>query len=305
MKLTLQRPFAVFDLETTGLNITQDRIVEIAIIKINPDGSEEEYYQRVHPEMLIPKESSEIHGIWDKDIADSPKFSEIADAVAAFIGDADLAGYNSNKFDVPVLAEAFLRIKHPFDISKRCFVDVQNIFHKMEQRTLAAAYQFYCQQPMENAHNALYDTRVTLDVFKAQLERYEDLAKNVKDLSDFCRVGNGEMYDFAGRLAKNDKGQVIYNFGKHRGKTVAEIAEIEPGYYGWMLDADFPLYTKQMLKAEMDRIKAERQASGKKDAPQPPQRPQAQQQRPAPQRPPQPEQSMEDKLAALKSKFGK
>lgn len=298
MKLNLQRPLAVFDLETTGLNVTQDRIVEIALIKINPDGTEEEYYQRINPEIPIPKETSEIHGIYDADIKDCQTFAEAADAIAAFIGDADLAGYNSNKFDVPVLAEAFLRIKHPFDISKRCFLDVQNIFHKMEQRTLAAAYQFYCNQPMENAHNALYDTRVTLDVFKAQLERYDDLAREVNKLADFTRLGNVEMYDFAGRLAKNEKGQVIYNFGKHKGKTVAEINESEPGYYGWMLDADFPLYTKQVLKAEMDRIKATRQQAAS---------PVNREQKPRPQvqRNEGPELSMEEKLAALKNKFGK
>lgn len=280
MNLTLQRPFAVFDLETTGINVTQDRIVEIAIIKVHPDGTEEEYYKRVNPQMPIPKESSEIHGIYDADIKDSPIFDALADELAAFIGDADLAGYNSNKFDIPVLAEEFLRCNHPFDIRSRKFVDVQNIFHKMEQRTLAAAYQFYCQQNMENAHNALYDTRVTLDVFRAQLKRYEDLAKSVEGLAEFSRQGNVEWYDFAGRLAKNAKGQVMYNFGKHKGKTVEDIFDSEPGYYGWMLDADFPLYTKQLLREEMERIKASKRAVKQ-----------------------QPETNIEDKLAALKNKF--
>lgn len=288
MNLTLQRPFAVFDLETTGVNVTQDRIVEIAIIKIQPDGTEEEYCKRVHPTIPIPQESSEIHGIWDKDIQDAPTFAELADEIAAFIGDADLAGYNSNKFDIPVLAEEFLRCNHPFDISTRKFVDVQNIFHKMEQRTLAAAYQFYCQEPMENAHNALYDTRVTLEVFKAQLIRYQDLAKSVEGLADFSRQGNVEWHDFAGRLAKNDKGQVTYNFGKHKGKTVEQIFETESGYYGWMLDADFPLYTKQLLRAEMDRIK---------EAKKRPEKPKEQ--------PKEDPKSIEDKLAALKNKFSK
>jgi len=299
MKLPLQRPFAVFDLETTGINVTQDRIVEIAIIKLMPDGTEEEYYKRVHPTIAIPKESSEIHGIWDEDIKDAPTFAQIADEVAAFIHDADLAGYNSNKFDIPVLAEEFLRCNHGFDISARKFVDVQNIFHKMEQRTLAAAYQFYCQSTMENAHNALYDTKVTLDVFKAQLERYGDLAKTVEGLAEFSRQGNVEWHDFAGRLAVSEHGKVMYNFGKHKGKTVEQIHQTEPGYYGWMLDADFPLYTKQLLRKEMDRIKAE----AKKNTPQPgataptPAKPQQQS------RPSQPEASIEDKLAALKNKF--
>jgi len=293
MNLPLQRPFAVFDLETTGINVTQDRIVEIAVIKINPDGTEEEFYKRVHPTIPIPKESSEIHGIYDEHIKDAPTFAQLADELAAFLGDADLAGYNSNKFDIPVLAEEFLRCNHSFDIRSRKFVDVQNIFHKMEQRTLAAAYQFYCQQNMENAHNALYDTRVTLEVFKAQLERYQDLSKTVEGLADFSRQGNVEWHDFAGRLAKNAEGVVIYNFGKHKGKTVEEIFDIEPGYCGWMLDADFPLYTKQLLREEMERIKLLK----RNERQQTPQQPQQQ-------RPPQPEMSMEEKLAALKNKFG-
>lgn len=284
MNLTLQRPFAVFDLETTGINVTQDRIVEIGIIKVYPDGSEEEYYKRVNPQMPIPNESSEIHGIYDADVQDAPIFDALADEIAAFIGDADLAGYNSNKFDIPVLAEEFLRCKHPFDVRSRKFVDVQNIFHKMEQRTLAAAYQFYCKQTMENAHNALYDTRVTLDVFRAQLKRYEELAQSVEGLSEFSRQGNVEWHDFAGRLARNEKGQVMYNFGKHKGKTVEAIFDSEPGYYGWMLDADFPLYTKQLLREEMERIKAFKRSEKHHT---------------------QPEANIEDKLAALKNKFSK
>jgi DNA polymerase-3 subunit epsilon len=283
MNLTLERPFAVFDLETTGTNVTLDRIVEIAIVKLYPDGREEEYYKRINPTIPIPKETSEIHGIYDADIKDAPTFSDLADELAAFIGDADLAGYNSNKFDIPVLAEEFLRCQHSFDIRARKFVDVQNIFHKMEQRTLAAAYQFYCQSTMENAHNALYDTRVTLDVFRAQLERYQDLAKNVDGLAEFSRQGNVEWYDFAGRLAKNAKGQVMYNFGKHKGKTVEEVAENEPGYYGWMIDADFPLYTKQLLREEMERIKSGKRAASRQ----------------------QDNASIEDKLMALKNKFSK
>lgn len=283
MNLTLERPLAVFDLETTGTNVTQDRIVEIAIIKVYPDGREEEYYKRINPTIPIPAVVSEIHGIYDADIADAPTFADQADELAAFIAEADLAGYNSNKFDIPVLAEEFLRCQHPFDIRARKFVDVQNIFHKMEQRTLAAAYQFYCQSNMENAHNALYDTRVTLDVFRAQLTRYQDLAKTVEGLAEFSRQGNVEWHDFAGRLAKNDKGQIIYNFGKHKGKTVAEVAENEPGYYGWMIDADFPLYTKQLLREEMERIKSDKRASRQQESP----------------------QNIEDKLQALKNKFSK
>lgn len=259
MNLSLERPLAIFDLETTGTNITSDRIVEIAIIKVQPDGTEENYCKRVNPEMPIPAVVSEIHGIYDKDIQDAPTFKELAIEIVAFIGDADLAGYNSNKFDIPVLAEELMRAGSDFDISKRRFVDVQNIFHKMEQRTLAAAYLFYCNKTIENAHNALYDAKATWDVLKAQIERYPDIKNDVIYLSEFSKAGNYNLLDFAGRLAIDDKGEAIYNFGKHKGRTIKQVAQIEPGYYGWMLDADFPLYTKQCLRREMDKIKAERE----------------------------------------------
>jgi DNA polymerase-3 subunit epsilon len=265
MQLQLTRPIAIFDLETTGLNITTDRIVEIAIIRVEVDGSESEFLRRVNPEMPIPEEVSAIHGIYDADIADAPTFDQIADEVVAFIGDSDLAGYNSNKFDIPVLAEELMRANSNFDVASRRFVDVQNIFHKMEQRTLAAAYQFYCEKPMQNAHNALYDARVTLDVFRAQLDRYEALENNVDYLSTFSKAGNYNLLDFAGRLAINEHGEAIYNFGKHKGKTIREVARIEPGYYGWMLDADFPLYTKKCLRNEMDKLKAEREEAKNED----------------------------------------
>ena len=260
MSLILKRPLAIFDLETTGTNITSDRIVEIAIVKILPDFSELNYCKQVNPEMPIPLEISKIHGIYDTDIVDAPTFKDIAAEVTAFIGDADLAGYNSNKFDIPVLAEELMRVGSDFDISTRKFVDVQNIFHKMEQRTLAAAYQFYCNKTMENAHNALYDTQATWEVLKSQLERYESLSGDIDSLSEFSKAGNYNLLDFAGRLAVNEKGEAIYNFGKHKGKTIKEIATQEPGYYGWMLDADFPLYTKQCLRKEMEKIKAEKES---------------------------------------------
>jgi len=259
MNLSLERPLAIFDLETTGTNITSDRIVEIAIIKVQPDGTEEYYCKRVNPEMPIPALVSEIHGIYDKDIQDAPTFKDLANEVVEFIADADLAGYNSNKFDIPVLAEELMRAGSDFDISKRKFVDVQNIFHKMEQRTLAAAYLFYCNKTIENAHNALYDAKATWDVLKAQIERYPDIKNDVSYLSEFSKAGNYNLLDFAGRLAIDDKGEAVYNFGKHKGKTIKQVAQIEPGYYGWMLDADFPLYTKQCLRREMDKIKAERE----------------------------------------------
>ncbi len=282
MNLKLERPLAIFDLETTGINVTTDRIVEIAIIKVFPDGTEENYVKRVNPQMPIPKESSEIHGIYDEDIKDAPIFDAIAQEVADFIGDADLAGYNSNKFDIPVLAEEMMRAKMDFDVAQRNFVDIQNIFHTMEQRTLAAAYQFYCDKSLENAHNALYDTQVTWEVLKAQLTRYAELKNEVTFLAEFSRAGNYNLLDFAGRLAINDKGEAIYNFGKHKGRTIREVSEIEPGYYGWMLDAEFPLYTKKCLRDEMAKIKAEKESKRKKH---------------------EDSQSMEDKLNALKNKF--
>jgi DNA polymerase III subunit epsilon len=284
MNLSLTRNFVMLDLETTGLDVAKDRIIEIALIKTTPTGEQSEYCKRVNPTIPISKESAEITGITDEMVANEPTFEQLADEIAAFIGDADLGGYNSNKFDIPVLAEEFLRISHGFKINDRKFIDVQNIFHKMEQRTLAAAYQFYCKEPMENAHNALYDTQVTLDVFKAQLERYPDLAKSIPELADFSRQGNQEWYDFAGRLGKTKDGQVTYNFGKHKGKTVEDVAESEPGYFGWMMDADFPLYTKQLLREEMERIKQKRREKREGENS---------------------NLSIEDKLAALQNKFKK
>lgn len=283
MKLALERPLVMLDLETTGLDITKDRIIQIGMIKTNPDGTEVEYKALVNPEMAIPKESSEIHGIVDEHVKDAKTFAELADELANFIGDADLAGYNSNKFDIPVLAEAFLRAGHSFSLKNRACIDVQNIFHKMEQRTLAAAYQFYCNKTIENAHDALVDTKVTLDVFKAQLERYADLPNNAKSLAEFTRMGTNEWADFAGRLARNEKGELCYNFGKQKGKTIEQVDKEEPGYFGWMLNADFPLYTKMLLKEEMEALKAKRkQHSPNED-----------------------NASMEDKLKALQNKFKK
>jgi len=255
MKLNLERSLCVFDLETTGTQVTKDKIVQIAIIRIKPNGKQDEYNQLINPEIVIPEEIAAIHGITNEKVKNCPSFKEKASEIAEFIGDSDLAGYNSNKFDIPVLAEEFLRAEYEFDISNRRFIDVQNIFHKMEQRTLAAAYSFYCDKKIENAHDALYDTRATLDVFLAQLERYKDLKNDVSYLSEFSRAGEFELVDMAGRLARNKKGEVIYNFGKHNGKSVAEVMKTEPGYYGWMLDADFPLYTKKCLRVEMQRIK--------------------------------------------------
>jgi DNA polymerase-3 subunit epsilon len=279
MKLKLEKPLCVFDLETTGTQITKDRIVQIAIIKLLPNGDQLEYNQLINPEVSISDEIAAIHGITNERIKDCPSFKDKAQEIADFIDASDLAGYNSNKFDIPVLAEEFLRAEFDFNLSNRKFVDVQNIFHKMEQRTLAAAYKFYCDKQIENAHDALYDTKATLDVFLAQLNRYSVLKNDVDFLADFSRVGDNELIDFAGRLARNKKGEAIYNFGKHNGKTITEVMKIEPGYYGWMLDADFPLYTKKCLRFEMQKIKEQSQVNETN--------------------------SMEDKINLLKDKFSK
>lgn len=296
MILPIKRPLAIFDLETTGLNITKDRIVEIAVIKVYIDGSEEHFTKRVNPEIPIPEETSLIHGIYDKDVKDAPTFAQIAEELVAFLGDADLVGYNSNKFDIPVLSEELLRVGNQFDVSNRKFIDVQNIFHKMEQRTLSAAYLFYCDKKIENAHNALADTSATWEVLKAQLGKYDNLQKDVDFLSDFSKGGNLNILDFAGRLAVNENGEAIYNFGKNKGKTIKEISISEPGYYGWMLNADFPLYTKQCLRKEMDKIK-------KEQSQQTTERNQLNQKTEKKNVPNEPEQSLSDKLEALKNKF--
>ena len=260
MRLNLTKVLCFFDLETTGIQLTKDRIVQLAAVKLFPDGHRESKNYIINPEMHIPEEIAAIHGITNEMVKTAPKLAEVAEEIIEFIGESDLAGYNSNKFDIPFMVEEFYRVGHPFPMDGRNFVDVQNIFHKMEQRTLAAAYQFYCGKPMENAHDALYDTQVTLDVFLAQLERYESLSDDVKSLAEFSKNSAHGSVDFAGRLARNEKQEIIYNFGKHKGKTIQQVNQSEPGYYGWMLEADFPLYTKQILRKEMERIKAEKDA---------------------------------------------
>lgn len=256
MALQLKRPLCVFDLETTGLQITKDRIVQIAIIKLFEDGHTETLNELVNPGQNIPDEIAAIHGITNEMVATAPTFNELAPRLLTFIADADLAGYNSNKFDIPVFSEELLRCGIDFDLGARHFVDVQNIFHKMEQRTLSAAYKFYCGKQIENAHNALYDTLATLEVLQAQTEKYSDLDNDIAGLAKFSTVGTQQNADFAGRLSYNEQHEVCYNFGKHKAKTVAQVLKLEPGYYGWMLEADFPLYTKQVLRKEMERIKA-------------------------------------------------
>lgn len=245
MELNLKNPIAFFDLETTGLNISKDRIVEIAILKVNVNGSEEKKCLRVNPGMPIPKESSDIHGITDEDIKDAPVFKEVAKDIAKFIEGCDLGGYNSNRFDIPLLAEEFLRADVDIDMRKRKFVDVQTIFHKMEQRTLSAAYRFYCEKELVGAHGADADTMATYEILKSQLDRYSDLENDIASLSEFTtQVKN---VDFAGFIALDKNGVEIFNFGKNKGKSVEKVLTEQPGYYAWIMNADFPLYTKKVL----------------------------------------------------------
>ena len=245
MELNLKRPVAFFDVETTGINTATDRIVEISVLKINTNGVEEWLSSRVNPEMPIPAQVTAIHGIKDEDVASAPKFKELAKKLAAFIDGCDLAGYNALKFDLPVLAEEFLRANVDFNFKKRKYVDVQVIFHKKEQRTLSAAYMFYCKKELEGAHGSKVDTAATYEVLKAQLDRYNDLENDIDKLAEYSSFNNS--VDFAGRIIINDKGVEIFNFGKHKGKTVEEALAKEPSYYSWMMNGDFPLYTKKML----------------------------------------------------------
>lgn len=258
MNLNLTKPIAFFDLETTGINVASDRIVEIAILKILPDGTKEVKTKRINPTIPIPNESSEIHGIYDKDVADEPTFKNIAKSLADFLEDCDLAGYNSNRFDIPLLAEEFMRADIDFDVKGRRFVDVQNIFHKMEQRTLKAAYKYYCGKDIINAHSAQADIEATYDVFLAQLEKYDGvdfedkkgvvsqpIVNDMKALHEFTMMNKNA--DLLGRIVFNDEGVEVFNFGKHSGKPVEDVLRNEPSYYTWMQKGDFPLYTKKVL----------------------------------------------------------
>ncbi|MFD2727171.1 3'-5' exonuclease [Hyunsoonleella rubra] len=247
MQLNLTKPICFFDLETTGVNITTDRIVEISILKVHPNGKEETKTWRVNPEMLIPKEVTAIHGISDADVTDKPTFKELAKEVYNMIKDSDLGGFNSNRFDIPLLVEEMLRAEVDFDMKNRQAIDVQTIFHKMEQRTLSAAYKFYCDKDLDNAHSAEADTVATYEVLKAQLEKYDALENDAKFLAEFS--SRKKFADFAGFIAYNKKGEECFSFGKHKGKLVTEVLEKEPGYFGWLLNADFPLYTKKVLTA--------------------------------------------------------
>lgn len=246
MNLSLNKPIAFFDLETTGIDISKDRIVEISILKVSPNGEKENLTKRVNPEIPIPIEASEVHGIYDFDVMNEPTFKELANEIAEFIGDADLAGYNSNRFDVPLLVEEFLRVGLDFNMSDRKMVDVQSIFYKQEQRTLEAAYKFYCNKTLENAHSAEADIKATFEVLEAQIARYDEVEGDVDFLSEYTEM-RGELVDFAGRFVYNSDREPCFNFGKHKGKPVTEVLRREPSYYSWMIQGDFPAYTKKVL----------------------------------------------------------
>ncbi len=243
--IKLNRTLAVFDLETTGTKVATDRIVEISVLKIFPGGDREGITRRINPGIPIPPDASAIHGIYDADVKDKPSFKDFAHELKNYLADCDLAGYNCLNFDVPLLVEEFLRVGVDLDVRSRKIVDVQNIFHKMEQRTLSAAYKFYCQKDLENAHTAEADTTATYEVLEAQLERYPDLQNDVKFLHDFS-IRNRNV-DFAGHIIFNEKDVETINFGKHKGKAVEMVLKAEPSYYSWMMAADFPQYTKKVL----------------------------------------------------------
>ncbi|MFI3293583.1 MAG: 3'-5' exonuclease [Rikenellaceae bacterium] len=245
MKLNLTRPIIFFDLETTGVDTSRDRIVELSMIKIMPDGEKIIKTRRINPQMPIPPSSTEIHGISDEDVKDCPTFTQIAKSLEQFIVGCDFGGFNSNRFDLPVLAEEFMRAGVDVDFKKRKFIDVQNIFHKLEQRTLVAAYKLYCGKDLTDAHSAEADTMATYEVLLAQIERYDELKNDVSFLAEFST--RAETADYAGRIIYNDKGEEVFSFGKHRGKSVSEVFEKEPSYYAWMMDGDFPLYTKKVI----------------------------------------------------------
>lgn len=245
MNLNLKNAIIFFDLETTGINITKDRIVEISYIKVYPNGDEEERTIRINPEMPIPAEATAIHHITDDDVKNCPIFKSIAKELSRVFEGADIAGYNSNRFDVPLLIEEFLRADVNIDLSRRNFVDVQTIFHKMEQRTLVAAYKFYCDKDLADAHSASADTRATYEVLKAQLERYSTLKNDIEFLSTFS--SQKKNADLAGRIIFNDKDIEVFNFGKYKNMSVEEVFRKDVGYYGWMMQGDFPQNTKQVI----------------------------------------------------------
>lgn len=250
MSLQLARPIVFIDLETTGINITSDRIVEIAIIKILPDKTKLVKHKLLNPQMPIPKSSIEIHGITDDKVKNAPSFKEVANELKQFIDNADLSGYNSNRFDIPLLMEEFLRAGIQIDMSNRRMLDVQTIFHMMEKRTLEAAYKFYCEKDLVEAHSAEADASATWEILEAQLKRYETLGNSVETVLKF--TGEEKYVDFARRFVM-ENGVEVFNFGKHKGRSVVEVLKAEPQYYDWMMRGDFPLHTKQKLTEIFNR----------------------------------------------------
>lgn len=247
MELKLNRPIVFFDLETTGVNIAKDRIVEISILKVHPNGNKESKTWLVNPEIEIPPEVVAIHGITNEKVVTEPTFKELAEEVSKLIAGCDLAGFNSNRFDIPLLAEEMLRAEVDFDMKNRIAIDVQVIYHKKEQRTLSAAYKFYCDKDLENAHSAEADTIATYEILKSQLDKYDDLDNDMKSLSEFS--SHKKRADFAGFIVYDDNNDEIFTFGKYRGKKVVGVLENDKGYYSWIQNADFPLYTKKVLTA--------------------------------------------------------
>ena len=245
MNLNLKKPIIFFDLETTGTDISKDRIVEICYIKIFPDGRELEYTRRINPGLHIPETASAVHGIYDDDVKDCPLFKEVAKEIANEFEGSDVAGFNSNRFDLPLLAEEFLRAQVDIDLSRLAAIDVQVLYHKREPRTLTAAYKFYCGKELEDAHSALADTRATYEVLKAQLDHYADMENDMDKLSKESSFTNN--VDFAGRIVYDESGREVFNFGKYKGMPVDAVLDRDPGYYGWMMNGDFTLNTKQVL----------------------------------------------------------
>jgi DNA polymerase-3 subunit epsilon len=265
MELNLEKPLAFFDLETTGTQVATDRIVQVAVVKIQPDGGKDTIDQIINPEMDIPEEVTQIHGISDLDVVGKPTFAEFAPKLYAFLDNCDLAGYNAIKFDIPLLVEEFLRVGIDFDLKDRKFIDVQNIFHKMEPRTLKAAYKFYCNKPLERAHDALADTEATYEILKAQLDVYEDaeftdkngkvskpVVNDVAGLHNFSTVMKN--VDLVGHIVFNDRQQEVFNFGKYKGRAVETVFRKEPAYYDWMMRSQFPQSTKKVIQAIKMRI---------------------------------------------------
>ncbi len=250
MSLQLKRPLVFIDLETTGMNLSTDRIVEIAIIKVFPDGTKTVKQKLLNPQIPIPKNSSDIHGITDDKIKNAPTFKQVANELKQFIDDADFSGYNSNRFDIPLLMEEFLRAGLEIDMTSRRLIDVQHIFHMMEKRTLGAAYKFYCEKELEDAHSAEADASATWEILQAQITRYQHLGNTLDTILQF--TGEEKIVDFARRFVM-DSGVEVFNFGKHKGRPVSEVLKAEPQYYDWMMKGDFPLHTKQKLTEILNR----------------------------------------------------